>query len=434
MKMTVFQIVFTGAFVAFIILGVIAFSMFTVNNGGNGPVVIWGTQDPEVMTQLTQSLMQQDKAFQSVTYIQRPAETYIADITNAMASGASPDLIFLTQEQIQSFSDKLLVIPYSSISQSTFVSAYIFEGQIFLTSQGALALPFLIDPLVLYWNRDLLATAGYAQPPKYWDELLTETQKLTVITNGAIKQSAIGLGGWDNIAHAKDILSALIMQAGDPIVQRGSTGTLVSSFGGTPLDASENPAASALQFYTEFANPSKVTYSWNRSVPNSKDMFVAGDLALYIGRASDYKEIYTRNPNLRFGISVLPQIQGNSTHSTYGELTGIAIPRTSLNPNGALTIAQKLTNQSAITLVTQLFALPPVRIDVPADTSSNAAAAVFLQSALISRGWVDPDSNATDAIFKGMVESVISNKSNPGSATQEASLSMQELVRRQSTQ
>lgn len=433
MKMTVFQIVFTGAFVGFIVLGVIAFSIFNVNSGGAGPVVIWGTQNPEAMTQLTQYLVQQDKAFQSVSYTQKPAATYIADVTDAMASGVGPDLVLLTQEQIQAFSDKLLVIPYSSISQSSFVSSYVYEGQIFLTSQGTMALPFLIDPLVLYWNRDLLTTAGYAQAPKYWDELLTSTQKLTVINNGVIKQSAIGLGGWDNIAHAKDILSALFMQAGDPIVQRAATG-LVSSFGGTPLNASENPAASALQFYTEFANPSKVTYSWNRSSRNSKDMFVAGELALYVGRASDYREIYTRNPNLRFGISVLPQIQGSSVHSTYGEVTGIAIARTSLNPNGALTIAQKLTSQSAIALASQLFALPPVRIDVPADTASNAAAAVFLQSALISRGWLDPDPNATSAIFKDMVESVISNKSNPGSATQEASLSMQELVRQQGLQ
>ncbi len=429
MKMTNFQLIFTGVFVAFIIFGVLAFSFFTARTNSVGTVQIWGTEDSGMMNALISTLNQSDKSFQGVSYIQKPAATYQTDVINAMASGSGPDIILLGQDQLESFTDKVDTIPYSAVSQADFSSSYVDESQLFLTPTGPLALPFLIDPLVLYWNRDLLTTAGLGQPPQYWDTLLTQAQKLTKLdASNNITQSAIALGGWDNIANAKDILSALFMQAGDPITGYNGSGTLTSVFGQTPQGATENPASSALQFYTEFVNPSKVTYSWNRSLPDSEDAFAAGTLALYVGYASQYSALSTRNPNLHFGVAVLPQIQGNSTHSTFGELTGLAIPRTASNPTGALTIAEKLSSQTGIAEASKDFALPPVRTDVSIDTSSNAISSTLYQSALISRGWLDPNPSATSDIFSAMVDAVVSNKSLPDAAVQDGAQSLEALI------
>lgn len=431
MKMSNFQLIFTGAFVFFIVLGLVAFSFFTARNNNIGNVTLWGTLDSATMTQLLNTLTQQDKSFQNVTYVERPAATYVPDVINAMASGTGPDMIFISQDQINTFSNKLLVIPYSTISQSDYMSSYITEGQLFLTSQGTLALPFVINPMVLYWNRNLFSSAGLAQPPKYWDDLLTTAQKLTVLDGSKnIKKSAITIGTWDNVAYAKQILATLFMQAGDAITAYNQNGALVSVFGQTPEGAPENPASSALQFYTEFANPSKVTYSWNRSLPESTDAFSAGDAALYVGFASDYSTLLARNPNLNIGVALVPQIKGNSTSVAFGQLTGLAIPRTSANSHGALIIAQKLSDQTGAAAAAVAFNLPPVRFDVPVNTSANAAQAVFYQSSLIARGWIDPDYSGSDDIFKTMVDSVISNKSLPNVAVQDAARSLQALILR----
>lgn len=428
MKMTTFQIVFTAIFVVFIGAGVAAFSLFTVKQNGVGNVTIWGTLDGAAMQKTIESLNNQDRSFQSVAYVQKSATSYIPELINAMASGSGPDLVLLSQDQIAQFSDKLQTIPYSVVPQSTYVSSYIYEGQIFLTQTGTLALPFVVDPLVMYWNRDLFTTAGISKPPLYWGDVLTQAQKLSTLdASNNIKKSAIALGSWDNILYAKEILSTLFIQAGDNIVS-GYPGALSAVFGQTPQDASENPATSALQFYTEFANPSKTTYSWNRALPPSQDAFIAGDLAIYIGFASDYPTITARNANLNLGVAVLPQIQGNSAHITYGSLEGLAIPRTAANAQGALTIAQKLSSQIGIATAVQIFGLPPVRLDVQQDTSGNAVSAVFLQSALISRGWLDPNPSATSDIFKTMISDVLSNKSLPGNAVLEAKQSLQALI------
>ncbi len=432
MKMSNFQLAVTGIFVACIVFGVIAFSFYTARTNSIGNVEIWGTLDSGTMTQMINSLNETDKSFQGVSYTQRPSSTFITDVVNAMAAGTGPDLVLISQDQLNAFSGKLLTIPYSAVSQSSYTSSYIGEAQIFLTQGGTQALPFVVNPMVLYFNRDLLSSAGLPNPPKYWDDLLTEAGQLTTFDGTHnIKQSAIALGAWDNVAYAKQILSTLFMQAGDSITGYTSTGALASTFGQTPAGSTENPSASALRFYTEFANPSKVTYSWNRSMPKSTDAFAAGTAALYVGFAGDYAGLGARNPNLHIGVAVLPQIKGNSLSLTFGQLTGIAIPRTALNPNGALTIAEKLSSQTGIAAAVTAFALPPVRTDVPFDTSGDAVQAVFYQSALISRAWVDPDYASTDVIFKQMVDDVVSNRALPDAAVQTASQSLGALMKSQ---
>ncbi len=430
--MSNFQLIFTGIFVMLILIGVAVFAAFGGLNGGSGigSVVVWGTADQTTVDRVLQDLRQNDKTLLNVNYIQKTPNTYAADLVNAMASGTGPDLFLVAQDQVMLFADKITQIPYSEVSQSTFVNSFIDEGQLFLTEQGALALPLLVDPLVMYWNRDMFAAAGIAQPPLYWSDLIVLAPKITSLDPSLnIKKSAVALGEWGNIANAKAILTTLFLQAGDNIVSRDANGASVVVFGTTPPNASENPAISALNFYTEFANPSKTTYSWNRSLPSSQSAFTAGDLALYFGMASEYKALSSRNPNLRFGVASLPQIQGSSIKLTFGQMTGVAVARTAPNPAGAVVVAQKLTSVIAVAAFAQATGLPPVRRDVPVDTSNDAALAVFAQSALIARAWLDLDKQKTDQLFGNMIESVISGKSQSNEAVGEVSQSLGALLR-----
>jgi ABC-type glycerol-3-phosphate transport system substrate-binding protein len=419
--MSPFQIVVTGLFVLFVVAGVGIFALFggVLGGGSAGPVAIWGTIDPERMQYLIESLRSQDNDFQDVTYVEKDPDTYSTELLNAMAAGTGPDLFIVSQEEIGSFGDKILALPYGTFSQRDFVDAFIDEGQLFLTSQGSLALPFMVDPLVMYWNRDLFAASTIATPPQYWNELLTLAPKLTKQdASQTITQSAVALGAWQNITNAKALLSALFLQAGEPITARAENGSLVPVFGNRTASA-ELPAESALRFYTEFGNPSKSNYTWNRSLPSSSDLFASGRLAIYFGFASEYANIAERNPNLRFAVALLPQLQG-ATKATFGTIRGLAISRMAQNPTGAAIVAQKLTAPVASGILSGQTGLPSVRREVALDTSANAAATVFVQSALLSRAWIDPDAAATDGIFKAMIESVISGSATPAQAVNEA--------------
>ena len=429
--MSIFQTVVLGIFVVFIVAGVAVFAIFSgFGGGGNvGAVTIWGVGEQSAMQRVLDDLRQGDDTLKEVHYVQKSAATYEADLVNAIAAGSGPDLFLIPHEDIYSFSDKIVLIPYSAVSQAEFVNSFIDEGNLFLTGEGALALPLFIDPLVMYWNRDLLASASVSAAPGFWNDFLELAPKVTSIdgTSG-VRRAAVALGQWTNIKNAKAILSALLMQAGDPIIARGQDGELRSVLSITPSSAAESPAQSALRFYTEFSNPSKKNYSWNRSFPEAQDAFVAGDLAVYFGFASEYQTLTARNPNLHFGVSAMPQIESNSSRLAYGALTGVAIARGAKNPQGALIVAQHLSSQRGAGVFAQSVALPSVRRDAQADTSGSAVANVFVQSALIARGWVDPAPTQTDSMFQTMIESVVSGRVSPAEAITEADQELQKLL------
>lgn len=428
--MSTFQIIVLGVCAALILIGVGVFASFGGafgSSGGTGQVVIWGTLNVTAMETILSDLKSADDRFQEVLYTEKNPATYDAELLNAMASGNAPDLFLLDSEKLHSFSDKIVTIPYRMVSQTVFLNAFVDESELFLTSQGELALPFLIDPMVMYWNKDILASGGLAEPPRYWNDLLALAPKITALDRSNITKSAVALGTWSNIAHAKEILATLFMQAGDRVMVRSSDGGLVPVLG-SDTGGGSSDAASALRFYTDFANPTKTTYSWNRSLPLSTTAFTSGDVALYFGFVSEYETLAARNPNLRFGIAQMPQVEGALSSATFGRMVGLAIPRSAKNIEGAATVAQGLVSVEAIQLVSQVTGLPPVRRDVSFDTSANANTAVFAQAALISRGWLDPSSNGTDRVFKTMIESVISGAAEPASAVGTAALELRDLV------
>ena len=428
--MSTFQLAVISIFVAFIVIGVGAFAMFggVFGGGGVGVVTVWGTMPQETGDYLLDSLRSADKSLQDVSYVEKGAGSYESTLLNAMASGAAPDLFLVTQEQLGAFSDKIITIPYGTVSQSQFTSSFVDEGQLFLTPQGSLALPFMIDPLVMYWNRDLFGSAGIASAPVYWNDFLTLAPKMySANSSQNITRSAVALGAWSNIAHAKEILSTLFMQAGEPITGRNSSGALMPVFGNTPSNTSGNPAESALRFFTEFGNPSKTTYSWNRSLPRSDEAFIAGKLGVYFGFASEYRTLSERNPNLRFAVALMPQLQAGNK-STYGRLTALAIPRAARNVAGAAAVAQKLSGAPAAAVLSVYPGLPSARCDVALDTSASTVSDVFAQSALIARGWVDPSQSETDQVFKTMIESVVSGGSEPSGAVSEAAQEFARLI------
>ncbi|MBC7836951.1 hypothetical protein H7X87_04225, partial [Acetobacteraceae bacterium] len=79
--------------------------------------------------------------------------------------------------------------------------------------------------------------------------------------------------------------------------------------------------------------------------------------------------------------------------------------------------------------LTNVTGLPPVRRDVGLNTSQAPALAVFAQSALISKGWIDPSTPETNQIFQAMIESVISGKNEPANAVYEARQELDELLK-----
>jgi multiple sugar transport system substrate-binding protein len=426
--MTKFQLIVISIFVLFIIAGVVAFSLFKSTSGQAAlpPITLWGTLPSDkvsaFITQVNSTRIDQ----LNITYVQKTEAGFQQDFVNALANGEGPDAVLIPEDMILKNENKLLLIPYTALSQLDFTTTYIDEARLYLRSEGVTALPFSIDPLVMYWNRDLFTNAGIAsvgtiKKPLLWGQLAGYSSVITQKdVNSNIKRSVLAMGEFDNVDHAREILATLLFQAGNPVTLRAADNSVSSSFGNGVYQGL-NAALPAVQFFTKFVDPSDPSYSWNRSLPNSQSWFLSGNLATYFGFASELQSIRNKNPNLNFDVAPLPQADQGKVRTTFGRLYGFSLVKNSANPGAAYTILQYLTAPDSLALWTTQNYLPSVRRDVIGAGSTDPYLTIFNDGALISRSWLDPDPFTTNVIFSKMIETITSGTEPYGQAIQEAS-------------
>ncbi len=432
-KLSVFQTTLLAIFGACAVAGVLIFAIATGSSKSTtaGAVLIWGTMSGTAFTGVLQKAINTYPSLAQVTYVEKDPATFSSDLTEALAAGTGPDLFLISQDEAIENSSKAVLFPYASISATLFQNTFIKAADPFMLPSGIVALPIVGDPMVLYWNKDLLASAGYAQAPSYWEELFGMASKLTQRTDaGGITKSAIALGEYQNVTNAKDILSLLILQAGGTITSYSSGGRLDSTFSKAGINSSEPATETALRFYTQFSDPSKTAYSWNRSHPHSQQDFAQGNLALYIGYASEMPIIRKENPNLSFGIAGLPQIKStnSASHTTYfSRVYGLAIARTSRNIVGAQTVASILAQAPNSAAFALALGVSSVRRDVLSQDSSGDQS-LFNSSAIASYGWSDPNHTETAKLFQAMIENTTSGATLVGDAAGRGDAKMSQII------
>ncbi len=428
--MSKFQLILTGVFGAFIVIGVLVFSFARTNSKVVSNIVVWGTIPQEVFDSvLYQSAIGKDKTL-SIRYVAKNEATFDTEFIEALASGTGPDAVMLPQEGILKNRTKLFTVPYASYPERNFKDTFIQEAELFLTPGGVLAVPVFVDPLVMYWNRDTFNNASLPKPPAFWDEFYDLSQKLTT-KDGAlnITKATVAFGGWKNVSNAKAIISALLMQAGSPIV--GLSGTQAVASLTQQSDALVSPANAALTFYSEFSNPAKPFYSWNPSLPNSQAMFVSGDLATYMGFASEINSLRLKNPNLNFDVSTFPQSRGSANKITFGRMEAFAIVKTSKNVPAAYSAITGLASSDSVAGFQSALRVPPARRDLLSQVPNDPYSAISFNSALWARGWLDLNQKGTDGIFQKLIESITSGRLRLEVAVAAAQNELQNLLQQE---
>ncbi len=420
--MSNFQIVFIGFLIFFAIVGVITFAVVRAPTGsGLAPVVIWGTVPQGTFNTFLTALNQDKTDELPVSYVEKDEATFDTDLAEAIATGHGPDIFLLGQDKIYRHASKVAPIPFTSLSQRQFQDTFIQEGNMYVTTDGILALPFVIDPLVMYWNRDLLTNASVVAPPQNWSDFIPFTKTLTQKNNASvILQSAAAMGEFRNVSNAKEILAMLLLQSGNQITQK-------TEFGWDSVLDSGGSAGEGLRFYSQFGNPTNEAYTWNRSLPVSFDSFAGGKLAVYFGFASDLSQLRQKNANLNLDIALMPQPKAAATTMTFGKMFGLAILKTSPNYASALSMISYLTSGDVMKIWSDSSGLPPTRLDLLATPPQDSLGPVLYSSALRSRAWFDPNPTQTKSIFQRMIETVSSGQEKYADAVGQASQEIQGL-------
>lgn len=260
-----------------------------------------------------------------INYTKKDISTYESDLEKYSEQGKAPGIFMINNYWLQRYAERLeplarnvaYIEEYNLLNyeklQDIFPPNILEES--FDSNNEMYGMPVYSDSLALYYNKDLFQKAGIQNPPTTWDELKSDTKKLTLLgKKNEIKQSGIALGEGKNVNRSCDILLLLMMQGGSKVITKDG---IIDFNKEIDVNTSQGvqkrqPGLTAIQFYMEFSDPQKEIYSWNDAQPNSIQAFADGKTAMMFGYSYQIGNLLALKPELNYGIAPVPQL-ANST-------------------------------------------------------------------------------------------------------------------------
>ena len=273
-----------------------------------------------------------------------------------------------------------------------------------------LGIPLSLDVLALYYNRDLLNNAKIVEPPKTWQEFV-EDVRLTTIKDrsGNIIQSGVAMGMADNIPNSADILSLLMLQNETQMINPSGLGTAINR--PSLIDQNYYPGEEALRFYTDFSNPTKETYSWNKEMPDALEMFIQGKTAFFIGDPSYLDIVRTRAPKLNFDIAKMPQIEGSIKEINYANYWVEAVSKKTAYPNEAWNFLLFMSDPLNVKSYLDRAKHPTAHRALIKTQREDLDLAPFVDEILTAKSWyLGKDYLTVEKAFKQMINNILSGK------------------------
>ena len=264
----------------------------------NASLVYWGIREESETMKPIISEFEKENPNIKVEYIKQDAKDYKEKLVTRIKNGNGPDIFKFHNTWYPMLYDVLLPLPQETIEKKEFMDSYYSVAQKDLTKNGAIiGSPLEIDTLALYINTKIFEDASREQSstisiPTTWQEFIDSSFKLTKRDDsGKILISGAGIGTFDNVNHAPDIISLLFVQ---------------NAVDFNDLENSKTQAADALSFYTNFSLVENSV--WDQTLDPSLNAFTQGKLAMYFGYSADYFAIKQANPNMSIRVVPVPQL------------------------------------------------------------------------------------------------------------------------------
>ncbi len=371
-------------------------------------------------------------------------EEYEQELLDALAEDRGPDVFSIHNTWMRGYKNKLLPMPSSvimpfqkiigtlqkeivtelttipSINLRTLKDRYVdvvYDDVVMTdvvkkdnreTAQNNIyGLPLSVDSLALFYNRDLLNNAGIANPATTWQEFQDHVKKMSrVDRQNNILLSGAALGTSENIPRSTDILSLVMMQNGTQMTNDDGYAT----FHLIPENLRERevaPGVEALLFYTDFANPTKVVYTWNKDQKNALDAFIEGNVAYFFGYSYNIETVKARAPKLNFDIASIPQIPENPVMN-YANYWVETVSKKTRYPDEAWHFVQFLAKPENVEKYLKRSGKPTGHKALIDKQKDDLVVGVFANQVLTAKSWYKGvDAAAAETILRMMIDQVL---------------------------
>lgn len=404
---------------------------------------IWGTVDDVDAYQPVFTAYRSAHPNVQINYRRLRLEEYEDALLNGFAEDRGPDIFLIHNDWIGKYASKITSMPaVTKVAYSTVTGSVKKEQTWELRSEPTIALrqykdqyadivlkdtirklpssdgapsqesivaaPVWVDTLALYYNKDLLNAAGIPTPPADWSEFQDQAKKLTRLdSQGTVLQAGAAMGTAANVERGVDILSALMMQNGAEMSDANGVPTFDQVPESLSGQRSSPPAYQALEFYTDFANPAKETYTWNAQLPNSLDMFIQGRAAFFFGYSYHYDQIQARAPRLNLGVTKLPQIEGNPVRNV-GNYWVWVVAKKAKNQDVSWNLLNFMMQSDQSKAILDRVKRPAARKALLSDQFNDERIGIFAEQVLTAKSWYRGNNpQLVEQTFEDLISAVL---------------------------
>ncbi|MSR76529.1 MAG: extracellular solute-binding protein [Candidatus Ryanbacteria bacterium] len=394
-----------------------------VGFGNVKEVIIWGVDDPIFFEDAMKDYADQFR--KKATYIEKDPRTFDRDLLEAIAAGKSPQAIITSTDWIAKNRDKIAPPQESLIRAEDVEMAFIDLATMALVEHKKFddkpdektvwGLPLWIDPLVLFWNKDLFNQSLVAVPPATWHDFLSTSNKIKELgAGGAVIKSGGALGRARNIPLHKEILALLLLQQGVSL----EDALFISD------QERDKISLSILRFYTDYGKSGTAAYTWHGTLAEPRELFIEGKLGMMLDHYSYKKELEDKNPHRAFDISPVPQTQGGKL-AYVADVRAITVPKGATEHDAAWALARFLVSQPELKKIISKGVVVAARRDLVAVDSLPE---ILKRSVLNAKSSFEQYPKENAPIIAEMIESIANGQLLPSEATNEARLKRKRLV------
>jgi multiple sugar transport system substrate-binding protein len=391
---------------------------------------MWGIDSPQAYQALAEDFRTNFSNIK-IIYTQKKKESYEKELFDSFLGGTAPDIFMLENTWVSRYLDRLASAPSDIITFKEFKTRILESAaNEFLLGEKIIGMPIYIDTLGIFYNDSLLKSAGFLTPPQNWTDFLTVVQALTKKDKAFnIEIAGAGLGLSENINNAADILQLLMLQTGlemiDDTGKAGFNKLLVLN------DRQFQAGADALNFYTDFANPTKKNYSWNRNLSNSLQGFIQGKVGIIFDYSSLITDLGKLAPKFSFKTSTFPEVKDTNFKINLTRFYAPVVSIYSKNPREAWQFLKYLSQPEInefyvdqLNRPSSLNALYKKQLD-----SASTALEPFIQQALTAKNFYQFDNNEIERLFKEMINRAVDGKNSYSNIVNEGAVKLDQLMK-----
>ncbi|MBP2000631.1 ABC-type glycerol-3-phosphate transport system substrate-binding protein [Paenibacillus shirakamiensis] len=278
-----------------------------------------------------------------------PFAQYKDQVLVSSKGGNAPDVLMSNQGFTPAFVGANVVSPLEKLISADILRDIVPASKNGVTFNGAVyALPWTPHPNALFWNKTLFQKAGLDPntPPKTWQELLLDAQKITALKSNASGSPVYGLGEATKTgSYTGQMLYRLVLSNGGKLVD--DQGTLVLGEG-TALTDSLN--------YLRQLSVQKIT-PVGAEIKDLRGMFANGSLGFLIdgdfGR-NNFRTMSGKGEafDKEWGVTVVPVNKTGRSETVFTEHQ-LLIAKDSKHADAAAEFVSYLVSKDALTIYHQ---------------------------------------------------------------------------------